>query len=387
MLKVLIIAALLGQFRLELPPQTAAPVAPPSSSTMRGKSPDAVPQGAASANTPSKPHSNAPSKLEPVKPSKADNRPVIFYWSTTDGSCFPCGKFHAFKDSPAGRNFPARFEPLSKMPEGAENGIPYFEHIRKDGSKWTLTGYCCDYHMEKAFRNLLGHASAARWKGVDADFEHDGEYRVAASRPVKLPLKAQVQQAFAGFKQLHIGKFSIQHHCNDGDRVLRVMGRNKSKPGLLAVCGQSGRVDITAPGSLLPDGKLGFAYRIYSDTRVGFDPDEVIIDWGTPKATASQQACGFMGLEVLGLISFIGGLLQSNVELTLPRDMAIAGEFVGGKVAAAFKDRMSPYASMHISNWWEQRAYVTTVDVSESEATLKTNGRWPLPKKQVIAFD
>lgn len=217
-------------------------------------------------------------------------------------------------------------------------------------------------------------------------FERRPDELVAASRPVKLPFRSQVQRAFNVARQAGITRFSIQHHCDDGDRVLRVMGRNKSKPGLLAVCGRSGHVSIEAPGSLIPGGRLGFGYRIYSETRVGIDPDEVIIDWGTPKATASQQACGF-GLEVLGLISFVGGLLQSNVEITLPRDIALAGEFAGNKVAAAFADQQAPFASMHISSWWERRAYFTSLDVSDVEATLRTNGRWPLPKKQTVQWE
>lgn len=282
--------------------------------------------------------------------------------------------------------------------EAADNGVgtvPSLELIDRQGVTVEWMPFAAYSGRDREGKQTCGHkdphwfcpacinrkirdakAKAVSFKGVQP----------VAAKPARLPFRNQVRQAFDVLSKAKIGKFSIAHHCDDGDRVLRVMGRNKSKPGLLAVCGRSGHVEVTAPGSLIPDGKLGFRYRIYSETRVGIDPDEVIIDWGTPKAAVSQQACGF-GLEVLGLIGFIGGLMQSNVEVTLPKDIAIAGEVAGGKVAAAFKEHMAPFASLHVSTWWEQRAYFTTVDASDVDCVVKTNGRWPLPKKQVFAWE
>lgn len=383
---------------------------------------------------PAKPATVEPKAVKPVPETKHAPAPVVpmapsgAVGSTTSGAgvqtpakpllrfnhsktqcpgCLPAAEFFRLY----GKEMPCEiedceYENLDAAADAGVQFVPSLELLNKQGVRLESFGFnpyigrrmsrkgiveefcnhdehgLCPLCIKRRIREFKQKAASFR----DKDMK---DHVTAASRKVQaLPFRSQVTQAFAVLKQARIGKFTIRQHCNDGDRILRVAGRNKSKPGLLAVCGKSGHVDIEAPGSLIPDGKLGFTYRIYSETRVGFTADEVIFDFGgAPKAAAMQQACGFGPFEILGVLSFVGGLMQSNVEVTLPRDIALAGEFSGGKIAARFQEEQTPYASLHVSTWWEQRAYFTTLDVTEADALVKTNGRWPLPKEQRVQFN
>lgn len=338
----------------------------------------------------------------PQVPTKGNNRdnPVtidktgIWLRVYSYPECGPCNHFHRWYTENASSigcdveqlKFDNADIALKRFP----TGFPRFELYRKGTLLGVRTGWKEGSHdpgilCPDCLRSWVQEASGR----PVIKFDNEKELKVAA-KPIRVPFRTQVQQAFDVLRQAKISTFSLKFHSNDGKRVIRVAGKGKVTPDLLMVCGAAGRVEFDAPGSLLPNGKLYFGYRIYSNTRVGIDVDEVVFDFGgTPKAgSASGEKCGFAPLTILSAVVTIMQLFSAHCDLELPADTWLAGKF-GDSLDANFTKGNPVLSARHL---WSTEAQAAHFNVTTSIAALDLKGwdmisGWFLPRRFNLQFD
>ena len=330
------------------------------------------------------------------RPPSAPVKPLFrFNHSKTEcPGCLPAAEFFRLY----GKGLPCEIEDseYENLNHAAENGVqfvPSLDLLDKQGVTVETFGFnpyigrrmkhgvveqFCN-HNKQGLCPLCIRGRIRELKAKQASFS-DRHMRdhVTAAKPATLPIKSQVQQAFAVLKQAKIGTFSAAIHSNDGKRSVRVMGGNQTAISILAVCGSSGSFVLDAPGSLIPDGRLDFGYRMSGpnrgelNIRVPFDLDP------SPKAAAVKQACGFGPFEILSAFTTIFKILNASAEVALPADIALTGSFNGSRIATEFVQGKSPLVV--INHLWTTERRFVGAEATESEAVIRST----VPFKKVV---
>ena len=307
--------------------------------------------------------------VAPVKPVKLGPR-LKFHHSLKD--CAPCLPVAEWvKKHAKAIIVPVEDVAYPDLQSAAEAGwpVPTFELVNSRGE--TL-GWRYFSWEGKHKGNAVCPGCLNAWIQATRDtaMSFDDQPNLTAAKPATLPIRSQVSQAFAVLKQAKIGTFSAAIHSNDGKRSVRVMGGNQTAISILAVCGSSGSFVLDAPGSLIPDGRLDFGYRMSGpnrgelNIRVPFDLDP------SPKAAAVKQACGFGPFEILSAFTTIFKILNASAEVALPADIALTGSFTGSRIAAEFVQGKSPLVV--INHLWTTERRFVGAEATESEAVIRS---------------
>lgn len=389
--------ALLGQFRQELPelpPQSAAPVAPKQvtpppknipvsplpkvGDANQGRVDTVSPVGPTS--SPIKRSNAEPTggvqTNEPAKPI-AKVKLLLHHSRTGCKYCPPAAEWFKKWRGELKCETDEVVYPTLEDSVGAVPFLPCFEIVDADGVRLSTRGFT---KASKHSGDSVCPGCINEWiravRGGLVEFDKPLKDQLVAAKRISIPAKQYVSQAFDVLTKAKVTRFSLRWHCNDGKRELRVWGKNPTVVNMLAVGGAGGTAVFAAPGSLLPDGQLEFGYSLSGPNRgklrleLPFDFDSA------PKASAAPP-CGIDPFTILSAVTVVFKLLAMHADVVIPRDVEITGEFDGKSLDV----NVAQGPQVVLRHLWTSESRLSHFNVTADKAVADFVGSRLLPRK------
>lgn len=190
---------------------------------------------------------------------------------------------------------------------------------------------------------------------------------IAAAAPLKL--RSQITDALGKFRQYAGDQASLKWD-RTGKQSFSLLQANTDWSAE-ALFGQSGRIEMSAPGSPLMVKDAGFAYRVIGED-ISIDLDPILLAGMAkrlnprPSVGASVEPVGIEPMTVLTILQVIRGLyllLHPSVDLELGGNVACDLTLVGEVLTVKF----SQCPRIRITAYWQWLLGVDTVIVSPSK--------------------